>query len=224
MASNNLDFFVTDENVWSQVITKEANTSRRPALFLDRDGVVIEEVNYLHRPEDVNFIPGAIEVIRRANDLKIPVIIITNQAGIGRRYYSWQHFLNVQHKIFSVLEEASIYIDAVFACPHHPEARTPYFHQNHPWRKPNPGMLIKAESLMGIDIKSSWIAGDRSNDLRAGLNAGCSGGIHLQTGHGIREIEKNSSLSLMTEEFKVKSLGSIAEMLTELPLFKLHMH
>ena len=224
MTPDNLDFFVTDENVWSQVITGKVTTSGRPALFLDRDGVLIEEVNYLHRPEDVSFIPGAIEVIRRANDLRIPLIVITNKAGIGRRYYSWQHFFNVQRKILTVLEEAGVHIDAVFACPHHPEARTPYFHKNHPWRKPNPGMLFKAKSLMGIDIKNSWIAGDRSSDIRAGLNAGCTGGVHLQTGHGIRDIEKKSSLSLMTEEFKIKSLASIAEMLTELPLFKLHIH
>jgi len=224
MNPKELKFFVTDENVWSQVISEKIYTSERPALFLDRDGVIIEEVNYLHRPEDVSIIPGAIEVIRRANALKIPIIIVTNQAGIGRRYYDWKHFIEVQEKIFSILNDAQANIDAVFACPHHPEARAPYFHKDHPWRKPNSGMLLMAEILMKIKLKKSWIIGDRSSDIRAGFNAGCAGGLHLRTGHGIRITEQNTSLALNSNDFKTKLLPSIAESLTELPLFKQHLN
>ena len=224
MDQNNVEFFVTDENVWSQVIAENLLTSGRPALFLDRDGVLVEEVNYLHRAEDVSLIPGAIEVIKRANDLKIPIIIITNQAGIGRRYYDWKHFCNVQSEIFDLLMQAEVNVDGVFACPHHPEARAPYYHKNHPWRKPNPGMLLIAQTLMNIDINKSLVVGERSSDIRAGLTAGCAGGVHLQTGHGIRENEKNSSLALSTKKFEVITLGSIAEILSKLPLFKLTMH
>ena len=97
--SKDINFFVTDENVWLQVISEKNDTFGRPALFMDRDGVIVEEVNYLHRKEDVSIIPGAIEVIRRANVLNIPVIILTNQAGVGRRYYSWKHFAEVQNEI-----------------------------------------------------------------------------------------------------------------------------
>ena len=82
--SKDINFFVTDENVWLQVISEKNDTFGRPALFMDRDGVIVEEVNYLHRKEDVSIIPGAIEVIRRANILNIPVIILTNQAGASR--------------------------------------------------------------------------------------------------------------------------------------------
>ncbi len=224
MLPDNFNSFVTDENVWSQVISDEATTSGRPALFLDRDGAIVEEVNYLHRPEDVAFIPGAFEVIHRANYLKIPVIIVTNQAGIGRQYYNWDHFIEVQKKILTLLFDAGNHIDAVFACPHHIDARAPYFHKDHPWRKPNPGMLNTAEKLMKIDMARSWIAGDRAGDVRAGLNAGCAGGIHLQTGHGIREMERDTSLASATQEFQVKSVTSIADLLTELPLFKQQMH
>ncbi len=224
MSPDNFNSFVTDENVWSQVISDEAMTSGRPALFLDRDGAIVEEVNYLHRPEDVAFIPGTFEVISRANDLNIPVIIVTNQAGIGRQYYNWSHFIAVQKKILTVLYDAGARIDAVFACPHHIDARAPYIHKDHPWRKPNPGMLTTAEKLMKVDLSKSWISGDRAADIRAGLNAGCAGGIHLQTGHGIREMERDTSLALATKKFAVKSVDSIANMLTELPLFKQHMH
>ena len=224
MEPKDLKLFVTDENVWSQIISEKYSTSGRAALFIDRDGVIVEEVNYLHRPEDVSFIPGAIEVIRRANVLKIPIIIVTNQAGIGRRYYDWKHFVEVQEKIFTILNDAHANVDAVFACPHHPDARAPYFHKNHPCRKPNSGMLAMAEILMEINLQKSWIIGDRSSDIRAGFNAGCAGGIHLRTGHGIRGTEQSASLALNAKNFIIKSLPTIAETLTELPLFKQHLH
>lgn len=224
MSPNHHDFFITDQNVWSEVISRQDTTRGRPALFLDRDGVIVEEVNYLHRPEDVIIIPGAAQVISHANALNIPVIIVTNQAGIGRRYYNWDHFIEVQNKIYSLLSGAGAKIDAVFACPHHSDAYAPYNHKNHPCRKPNPGLLTMAETTMAINLHGSWIAGDRSTDLRAGLNAGCAGGIHLQTGHGIRDIERETSLALASQTFAIQSLPSISEMLLELPLFKHQIH
>ena len=220
MDHENLNFFVSDHNVWSQIITDKHFTTGRPALFVDRDGVIVEEINYLHRPEDVSLIPGAIDVFLKANTLNIPIIIITNQAGIGRRYYDWKHFVAVQKRILELLNEAHANVDAVFACPHHPDARGPYFHKNHPWRKPNSGMLIAAEILMEIQLQKSWVIGDRSSDIRAGHNAGCAGGIHVLTGHGIRDMEQRASLALNKKNFQVQSLPSIAEALTELPLFK----
>ncbi|MBT3917344.1 MAG: HAD family hydrolase [Rhodospirillaceae bacterium] len=224
MSPDNYDSYITEDDVWSQVIADKSATEGHPVLFLDRDGAIVEEVNYLHRPEDIDFIPGAIEVIRKANQLEIPVVIVTNQAGIGRQYYNWSHFIEVQKKILTVLFDEGASIDGVFACPHHIDARAPYFHKDHPWRKPNPGMLLAAQDQMGVDLGGSWIAGDRAGDVRAGLNAGCAGGVHLQTGHGIREMELEASLALDSNDFQVMSLASIAELLTELPLFKKRVH
>ena len=224
MSPDNYDSYITEDNVWSQVIADKSATEGHPVLFLDRDGAIVEEVNYLHRPEDIDFIPGAIEVIRKANQLEIPVVIVTNQAGIGRQYYNWSHFIEVQKKILTVLFDEGASIDGVFACPHHIDARAPYFHKDHPWRKPNPGMLLAAQDQMGVDLGGSWIAGDRAGDVRAGLNAGCAGGVHLQTGHGIREMELEASLALDSSDFQVMSLDSIADLLTELPLFKKRVH
>ncbi|MBT7953934.1 MAG: HAD-IIIA family hydrolase [Rhodospirillaceae bacterium] len=224
MSPDNYDSYITEDDVWSQVIADKSATEGHPVLFLDRDGAIVEEVNYLHRPEDIDFIPGAIEVIRKANQLEIPVVIVTNQAGIGRQYYNWSHFIEVQKKILTVLFDEGASIDGVFACPHHIDARAPYFHKDHPWRKPNPGMLLAAQDQMGVDLGGSWIAGDRAGDVRAGLNAGCAGGVHLQTGHGIREMELEASLALDSSDFQVMSLDSIADLLTELPLFKKRVH
>ena len=100
----------------------------------------------------------------------------------------------------------------------------PYFHKNHPWRKPNPGMMVAAEILMGIKLKKSWIIGDRASDIHAGSNAGCAGGVHLRTGHGIRNMEQSASLALNTDKFLIKTLPSIAEALVELPLFKQYLN
>ena len=125
---------------------------KTPALFLDRDGVVIEEVNYLSRPQDVKLIPGAVEVIGECNKRQIPVIFVTNQAGIGRGFIPWDKFVAVQEKIISELDYGGVYVNAVFACPSHEDAREPYKHPNHPNRKPNPGMLIRASEIMPIDL------------------------------------------------------------------------
>lgn len=210
---------LTDDRLWSQVITDPKTTKGRPAVFLDRDGAIVEEVNYLHRTEDVRLIDGAIDVIRRANQLNIPVVIVTNQAGIGRSYYDWPQFDAVQKRILTELFDGEAQIDGVFACPFHPDARLPYIHIDHPARKPNPGMLKMAEDLMGIDLSNSWIAGDRAIDVRTGLNAGCQGGVHLLTGHGSREFERATALALASDNYRVIALDSIADLLANLPLF-----
>ena len=220
MISGLYDVNITDDRLWSQVMSDPEQTKGRPALFLDRDGAIVEEVNYLHRVEDVRLIPGAIDVIRKANGTGIPVVIVTNQAGIGRNYYDWPQFDEVQKRILTELFDADAKVDAVFACPHHPDARPPYNHPDHPARKPNPGMLKMAEEKMGIDLAGSWIAGDRAIDVRTGLNAGCAGGIHLLTGHGARDNERSTALALESGNYRVLSLDSIADLLTDLPRFK----
>jgi len=219
MISGLYDVNITDDRLWSQVMSDPEQTKGRPALFLDRDGAIVEEVNYLHRVEDVRLIPGAIDVIRKANGTGIPVVIVTNQAGIGRNYYDWPQFDEVQKRILTELFDADAKVDAVFACPHHPDARPPYNNPDHPARKPNPGMLKMAEEKMGIDLAGSWIAGDRAIDVRTGLNAGCAGGIHLLTGHGARDNERSTALALESGNYRVLSLDSIADLLTDLPLF-----
>jgi D-glycero-D-manno-heptose 1,7-bisphosphate phosphatase len=159
----------------------------RAALFLDRDGVIVEEVNYLHKPEDVRVLPGAAELIASANELGIPVIVVTNQAGIGRGYYGWPEFEAVQNAISDALAPAAI--DAVFACPFHVDGQPPYDVADHPDRKPNPGMLTRAEQLLGVDLARSWFVGDTAADVEAAARAGLAGAIHVLSGHGERERE-----------------------------------
>ena len=215
--------FIDDNGIWVEIrCNLDANKfSGAPALFLDRDGAMVEEVLYLHKAEEMRLVLGAVQTISSANSLGIPVIVVTNQAGIGRGYYDWPDFCAVQEAMLKELESMGAVIDAVFACPYHASGKGPYVNENHPDRKPNPGMLIKARELMSIDLRQSWIAGDRATDLGAGHAAKCAGGVHLKTGHGSTDGETEAALKYQSDDFKVLIAKSIAELPHLIPFFGL---
>lgn len=155
----------------------------RPAVFLDRDGTLNEEVGYLHRPEDVVLCRGAAEAIGMLNRCSVPVIVVTNQAGIGRGLFGWQDFQAVTDRIEELLAERGARLDGVYAAPHHPEGRGVYRVADHPDRKPNPGMLLRAAEEHGLDLGRSWMVGDKDIDLEAGARAGCRVAL-VRTGYG----------------------------------------
>jgi D-glycero-D-manno-heptose 1,7-bisphosphate phosphatase len=153
------------------------------AVFIDRDGTLNEEVEYLCRPEDVILIPGAREAVARLNAEGIPVLVVTNQAGIGRGLYGWPAFQAVSERIDALLAEGGAHLDGVYVAPHHPKGLGSYGHPDHPDRKPNPGMLLRAAQERGIDLGRSWMIGDKDLDLGAGRNAGCRVAL-VRTGYG----------------------------------------
>lgn len=161
----------------------------RPALFLDRDGVIVEESHYLHRPDDVKMIDGVAKAIARANRASIPVVIVTNQAGIGRGYYQWADFHAVQQHIYRELAKAGAKADVTAACAYHQDGVGAYAQAGHLWRKPRPGMLLEAAGQLKIDVSNSYIVGDCLSDLEAGARAGLRRGALVQSGHGQREWE-----------------------------------
>jgi D-glycero-D-manno-heptose 1,7-bisphosphate phosphatase len=161
--------------------------AQSPCLFLDRDGVVVEETNYLHSVTDVVFIPGVVEAVARANASSVPVVLVTNQAGIGRGLYGWDAFHAVQRHIYQHYREFDAHFDLVLACAYHAEGIGCYAIANHPWRKPRPGMLKEAERLLDVDLTRSFIVGDTLADLFAGEAAGLRAGALVETGHGLRE-------------------------------------
>lgn len=154
-----------------------------PAVFLDRDGVIVEETNYLHRTADIRMIPGAARSIARLNQAGIPVVLITNQAGVGRGYYSWVEFETVQQSIAAAMRREGAHLDGVWACGYHPAGSGP-FAKDHCWRKPQPGMLTDAAECLGIDLARSWLVGDKISDLEAGIAGGLAGMILVRTGYG----------------------------------------
>lgn len=207
------------DHLWRQVLNRVQGPGRRAAVFLDRDGVVVEEVDYLHRPEDVRLIAGAAEVIAEANRRALAVVLITNQSGIGRGRYGWADFAAVQDRIVDALAALGAYVNGVFACPHHADARPPYDRPDHPWRKPNPGMLLAAAERLPIELGKSWIVGDRASDLEAGRNAGLAGGIHVATGYGGDAGERARALQLARNGFRALAGETVADARRLLPLF-----
>ncbi|WP_419905802.1 D-glycero-alpha-D-manno-heptose-1,7-bisphosphate 7-phosphatase [Kiloniella sp.] len=214
--------FVSQTGVWEEnrCLSTYEDQGKLPALFLDRDGVIVKEVNYLQHPNDVELIPGAAEVIATANEKKIPVIMVTNQAGIAYGYFGWKEFDAVQHQIHKDLEKLNARIDAVFACPFHQKGDTIWGgHPDHEARKPQPGMLLRASAMFDIDYKKSWIVGDRASDIEAGRNASIAGGLHVLTGHGSRDGEADLAKKLETSQFNVHTGDCISEVMT-LPFFR----
>jgi D-glycero-D-manno-heptose 1,7-bisphosphate phosphatase len=181
-----------------------------PAIFFDRDGVLVHEVAYLHNPRDVRVVAGAGATIKWINDAGYFAVVVTNQAGIGRGLYTWEDFRSVQAKIDSVIQSDSARFDAVYACPFHEEAsQEEYRHPNHPERKPNPGMFLRAASEHSIDLTRSWIVGDRDTDLLAGKRAGVAGGILVLTGYG--ETHADMARQMADANFAVAVIPTIAE-------------
>ena len=147
--------------------------SGRPALFLDRDGVINEEVGYLHRFEDVRFVPGIVRLLQTANRLGMPTCVVTNQAGIGRGLYTEEQFHEVMRCMRAALAAEDAALDAVYYSPFHPEHGVGVYRRESACRKPLPGMLLQAAAEHRLDLARSTMVGDRCSDMAAGAAAGC---------------------------------------------------
>ena len=153
-----------------------ADTPARPALFLDRDGVLNEDPGYVHRWEDFRWIPGAREGVAAFNAAGWWVFVVTNQSGVGRGYYTEADVRALHDQMSRSLAETGGRIDAYYYCPHHPEAtQEAYRHPDPPDRKPNPGMLLTAMADWPVDRARSLMVGDKDADLEAARRAGVRG-------------------------------------------------
>ncbi len=145
----------------------------RVAVFLDRDGTINEDPGYFHDAESLRLLPGAVEAIRRLNRLGLTVVLVTNQSGIARGYFTEADFWRVQRKLDGLLSASGARLDAVYFCPHHPEGKVPPYNTRCRCRKPEPGMLYRAARDLGLDLGWSYMVGDRETDIQAGRAAGC---------------------------------------------------
>jgi D-glycero-D-manno-heptose 1,7-bisphosphate phosphatase len=148
-----------------------SETSRR-ALFLDRDGVVNEEVGYLFRREEVRFVPGLFSLCRTARGLGYRIIVVTNQAGIARGYYSEEDFQRLMEWMQAELAREEVSFDAVYHCPFHPEHGLGEYRREHEDRKPGTGMLRRGAREFGVSLEASVMVGDRCTDVVAANAAG----------------------------------------------------
>ncbi len=148
----------------------------RPAVFLDRDGVLIEDSGYPYRDEDLILIPGAVDAVRAINAAGWLSVIVTNQSGVARGLFSEDRMHAFNALLVERLGTLGARIDAVYACPFHAEAVDPaYFHPDHPDRKPNPGMILRAGTEHDIDLSRSVLIGDRDSDTEAARRAEVTG-------------------------------------------------
>lgn len=155
------------------------------AVFLDRDGTINIEKEYLYRSADFEFIPGAVEAIRLFNQAGIMVVVVTNQSGVARGFYTEDDVENLHRHISTILKSFGAHVDAWLYCPHHPDGRGSYALPCN-CRKPLPGMLQEAARRYDIDLETSTMIGDKRADIEAGKAAGCRT-LLVRTGYGAHE-------------------------------------
>ena len=173
--------------------------SAKPALFLDRDGVLVEDKHYLCELDDVELCVGIKKLMVQAKSKQWPVVIVTNQSGIARGLFDWNAYESVSQRLLKLLGPETL-ISAIYANGHGPNAPL------RSWRKPSPGMLLAATKDLNIDLSRSILVGDRLTDLQAGASAGLPLLIHVLTGHG------------KEERASVEAWGSKCQHIKKLPL------
>jgi len=163
-----------------------ASSGQKGAVFLDRDGTIIHEVNYLHRLEDIRLLPRAGAAIAQLNQRQIPVILVTNQSGVARGKFT-EEFVKKSHQHLQILlQEEGAHLDDFFFCPHHPEAGSLPCRKSCDCRKPAPGMLLEAAKRYSLDLQKSYVIGDKLIDVELARKTGGKG-ILVETGYGLQE-------------------------------------
>jgi D-glycero-D-manno-heptose 1,7-bisphosphate phosphatase len=158
----------------------------RAAVFLDRDGTLLEEAGYLDRLERLVFFPFTVDAVRLLNRAGFAIVVVTNQAGIARGIFKESFVAEAHAHIAERLSAGGARVDRFYYCPHHPEAVVPELRQRCECRKPQPGMLTRAAAELDLDLERSFVVGDRWHDLEAGQRVG-SRTLLVRTGYGKTE-------------------------------------
>ena len=166
-------------------------------IFLDRDGVINKEVNYLHKIDDFEFIDGIFKTCLYFQNLGYKIIIITNQSGISRGYYTESDYQKLTQWMLEQFQYKNVNILDVFHCPHGPDSTCDC-------RKPKPGMLIEAKTTHNIDMEKSWMIGDKERDIRAANDAGIINTILVRSGHKIDEYNSDAKFIIDSLQQSIK--------------------
>jgi len=166
------------------------------AVFLDRDGVITKEPPYYaHKIDQLELIPKSAEAISLLNESGFKVIVVSNQSGVARGYYQEKDIEIYNMAMKKKLEEKNAYINAIYYCPHYPEATIKEYRIDCDCRKPKPGMLKRAKKDLDLDLKCSFLIGDKISDIDAGYRAGCKT-ILVLTGQGNDELKNNLKMKI----------------------------
>lgn len=163
--------------------------SKQAGISFDRDGTINTEIDFLCKPDELEIIPKSVDAIREANKLGVKVFIIINQSGIARGFLSEADLSAVHKRLRDLLKKQDAHIDSIYYCPHHPEFGKPPYNVTCDCRKPDIGMLRKAQTEFNHDLKKSFVVGDRCVDVKAGKKAGCTTFLVL-TGYGTTERDE----------------------------------
>lgn len=161
---------------------------RRPALFIDRDGTISEEVGYVNHPSRFRLFPYAAEAVKFLNDYDWLAIVITNQAGVARGYFSEEIIVQIHEQLTRELKNRGARLDAIYYCAHHPTVGEPPYRSDCNCRKPKTGLIERAAADFEIDLERSWMVGDRYGDVELAHNAGLHSALVL-SGYGRGEWE-----------------------------------
>jgi len=167
----------------------ETMRKKQAAVFLDRDGTINEQMGYINHISRFVLLAGAAEAIAKLNRLDIPVVVVSNQSGLGRGYFPEELLEQVHAKMHRLLAEKGAHIDGLYWCPHHPDAKVARFQKkNCGCRKPDIGLLKQAATELNLDLEQSFMVGDRWSDLKCGNKAGTQS-ILVLTGYGRGDLE-----------------------------------
>ena len=158
-------------------------TTGRPAVFLDRDGTINEQMGYVNHLSRFQLLPGVARAIRSLNEAGLPVVVVTNQSGLARGYFPESLLEAVHAELHRLLAREGAHLDGLYVCPHHPEAKEERFRLDCDCRKPRTGLLERAAAELGLDLGRSYMVGDRWSDLRCGAAVGATTVLVL-TGYG----------------------------------------
>ena len=164
----------------------------RRAVFLDRDGTILDELGYLGDPAELRFLPGVAAPLRRLSEAGFFLCVATNQSGVARGYFDEVALESVHERMLSELAAKGCRIDAVVHCPHHPDHGPEPYRKRCACRKPAPGLFLEAASRFGLHLPTSWAVGDSHRDLEAARRAGIPGRILVLTGKGRDTLEELS--------------------------------
>jgi len=155
-------------------------------VFIDRDGTLTEEVGYVNHPKRLRLLPRSAEAIRRLNVADVAAVVVTNQSGVARGYFSEDVLHAVNAELVAQLKQAEAHLDGVYVCPHHPTEGAPPFRRRCDCRKPRPGLLRRAATELGLDLASSAVVGDKPSDMAVARAVGARSVLVL-TGYGLGE-------------------------------------
>jgi D,D-heptose 1,7-bisphosphate phosphatase len=184
------------------------------AVFLDRDGVISEEVGYLSDVNQLQLIPEAAQAVHLLNATGLKVIIITNQSGVARGFFSEAQVREVHREMEKMLSAQRAYIDAIYYCPHYPAGIVEHYRRECDCRKPSPGMLARAADEHDIDLTQSYLVGDKLTDVECAQRVGVRGVLVL-TGYGKEEETKLDDASSAKPVFIAQNLFEAAQWIIE---------